>query len=409
MEIPLPQVGESVVDGYINRWLVKPGQSVSKFDPLVEIVTDKVSMDFPAPVSGTISKILIPEGETVSTGTPIIDIETSESNPVEEPTNFVERQHISRVGKLLKNVGPVGPTGSGRLKNNNKHSSTFYSPAVLRAAKINHLDLTKIHGTGENGRVTLKDLNDFISDTSYTSSESSQNVPHTIEIVKTSSIRKTISERMEKSAREIPHAWTMVEIDVTELINLRTSIMDSFFAQEGIKLTYLPFAIHSACAAMGENPLLNSTWNEGEIWVNKQINIGIAVSTENGLFVPVIPNTNKLTISQIAKQADELINRAREGTLNIHEVQNCTFTINNTGALGSVLSGPLINHPQAAILTTERIIQRPVVIDGTIKVRHIMNMCLSFDHRIMDGLEASNFLASVKHSLENISSDTNLN
>lgn len=409
MQITLPQVGESVVEGYINKWLVKPGQTVSKYDPLVEIITDKVSMDFPSPISGTISKILVQEGETVSAGTPIIDIKTLESNAEEEPRNIVERQHISRVGKLLKNVEPVGPTGSGRLKNNSQSSTTFYSPAVMRVAKTNNIDLNKIVGSGENGRITLKDLNDYVPDTIPTSSESDQNVPRTIEIVTTSSIRKIISRRMEKSAREIPHAWTMVEVDVSELMNLRTSTMDSFFHQEGIKLTYLPFVIQAVCAAIRENPILNSTWNAGEIWVNKQINIGIAVSTENGLFVPVIPNTNKLTISQIAKESDELISRAREGNLEIHEVQNGTFTINNTGALGSVLSAPLINHPQAAILTTERIIQRPVVIDNTIKARYIMNMCLSFDHRIMDGLEASNFLANIKHSLENISRDTNLN
>ena len=405
MQITLPQVGESVVEGYINKWLVTTGQAVSKYDPLVEIITDKVSMDFPAPVSGTISQILVREGETVSTGTPIIEIETSESNALDESTDIVKTQPIDRIGKLLKNFEPFGPTWSGNLKNTREKPTTFYSPAVLRVAKINNIDLNKIIGSGANGRITLKDLNHYTSGTKNEISTLNQKIPSEIEIIKTSSIRQTISNRMEKSAREIPHAWTMVEVDVTELRNLRISSMDSFFQLEGIKLSYLPFIIHSVCKSIKENPLLNSTWNQGEIWINKKINIGIAVSTERGLFVPVIENTNQLTIPQIAKNADTLITQARDGTLNIKDVQNGTFTINNTGALGSVLSGPLINYPQAAILTTEKIVQRPVVINDSITARYIMNICLSFDHRIMDGLEASNFLASVKNYLENISKD----
>ena len=405
MQITLPQVGESVVEGYINKWLVTTGQAVSKYDPLVEIITDKVSMDFPAPVSGIISQILVREGETVSTGTPIIEIETSESNHLDEPTDIVKIQPVDRVGKLLKNVEPVGPTGSGNIKNTQEKPTTFYSPAVLRVAKINNIDLNKIIGSGTNGRITLKDLNHYTSGTKNEISTLNQKIPSEIEIIKTNSIRQTISNRMEKSAREIPHAWTMVEVDVTELRNLRASLMDSFFQLEGIKLSYLPFIIYSVCKSIKENPLLNSTWNQGEIWISKKINIGIAVSTEHGLFVPVIENTNQLTTLQIAKNADTLINQARDGTLNIKDVQNGTFTINNTGALGSVLSGPLINHPQAAILTTEKIVQRPVVINDSITTRYIMNICLSFDHRIMDGLEASNFLASVKNYLENISKD----
>ena len=409
MQITLPQIGESIVEGYINRWLVEPGQLVSKYDPLVEIVTDKVSMEFPAPISGTISKILVSEGETVSTGTPILDIEVSHAKSIQESPKTVDQQSISRIGKFLTNVAPVGPTGSGKPVDHNQKPSTYYSPAVLRIAKTNNIDLSNICGSGENGRITLKDLKGYISSGNSKKSDSDQNFSSSFEIVSTSPIRKIISKRMETSAREIPHAWTMVEVDVSELVNLRNTKMDAFWGKEGIKLTFLPFVINAVCIALRENPLLNSSWHDGEIWINKEINIGIAVSSENGLFVPIIENADKLTISQIARNSDSLINRARDGLLNMEDVQNGSFTINNTGALGSIISHPLINHPQAAILTSEKITKRPVVIDDSIKIRHIMNTCLSFDHRIMDGMEASNFLDSVKQNLENIFIGTKLN
>ena len=219
-------------------------------------------------------------------------------------------------------------------------------------------------------------------------------------------IRKSIAENMAKSSNNIPDAWTMVEVDVSGLVRLRQELKETFRAKNKISLTYLPFVTNAVAKSLKKNPILNSLWDEDTIILKKEINIGIAVATSKGLLVPVIHQADTFNISDLAQKSSDLAKKAREGTLDISDIQGGTFTLNNTGALGSVLSKPIINHPQAAIMTTESIVRKPVVISDGISIRDMMNICVSFDHRIMDGYEVSQFTSSVKTILENIDHHT---
>jgi 2-oxoisovalerate dehydrogenase E2 component (dihydrolipoyl transacylase) len=215
-----------------------------------------------------------------------------------------------------------------------------------------------------------------------------------------------IAEAMVRSVTQIPHAWSTVEVDVTNLVNLRASLRAGFQEREGVELTYLPFIIKMVVEALKENPTLNATWGGDKIVLKKRIHMGIAVAGPDGLIVPVVHDADRLSISGLAHAVRDLTTRARERRLTLEDVQGGTFTLNNTGVLGSTVSQPIINYPQAAILTTEAIQKRPVVINDAIAIRSMMNLCLSFDHRINDGAEASAFLQSVKRRIEAIDADT---
>jgi 2-oxoisovalerate dehydrogenase E2 component (dihydrolipoyl transacylase) len=219
-------------------------------------------------------------------------------------------------------------------------------------------------------------------------------------------VRRMIAEAMTRSVREIPHAWSTVEVDVTRLVALRTSVRAGFQEREGVDLTYLPFIVKAVVEALKENPTLNSTWGGDKIILKKRVNVGIAAAGPDGLIVPVVHDADRLSVAGLAHAVADLTRRARERKLTLEDVQGGTFTLNNTGVLGSTLSQPIINYPQAAILTTEAIQKRPVVINDAIAIRSMMNLCLSFDHRINDGAEASAFLQSVKRRIEALDADT---
>ena len=264
------------------------------------------------------------------------------------------------------------------------------------------------------GRVTLKDVRGFIAQSEQIPAAAEQpakSKPPSAdeERVPLSPVRRMIAANMVKSASEIPQAWTLVEADVTGLVARRQAIRDDFQQREGINITYLPFVIKVVARSLKENPLLNSSWDGDAIILKRRINVGIAAAAPDGLVVPVVHDADTLSIASLAKKVDDLVGRARRGELGLDDVQGGTFTLNNTGALGSVLSQPLVNHPQAAILTTEAIEKRPVVIGDGIAIRSMMNLCMSFDHRIMDGAEASAFINAVKHRLEAIGPDTAVN
>ena len=213
---------------------------------------------------------------------------------------------------------------------------------------------------------------------------------------------------MTKSATLIPQAWSLVEVDVNSLVELRNKVKEDFQKREKVNLTYLPFVLKAVSESLKEIPLLNSSWDEDSIILKRQINLGIAVAAPDGLIVPVIENADTLSISGLAHKLDDLTTRAREGKLTVSDVQSGTFTVNNTGALGSIASQPLVNYPQAGIITTEAIVKRPVVVNDAIAIRSIMNICLSFDHRIVDGEQASGFNKSVKDRLESINLNTQI-
>ena len=423
MIIELPQVGESVTEGVIGKWLKSIGDRVERYDPLVEVVTDKVNMEMPSPVAGTLTAVLVSEGDTVPMGAPIAEVAADGETPADAPTSTpseasqsVFQPAADRIGTLLKDVAPVGPTGSGGpISADGPGDATQtprrrrYSPAVLRLSEERGVNLDLIEGTGLGGRVTLKDVRAFI-ERAETAVESIDQVPspHPVrsdedeERIPLSPVRRMIAENMVRSATEIPQVWTLVEVDVTGLVSRRQAIRDDFRDREGVNITYLPFVMKAVAESLKENPLLNSSWDGDAILYKRRINIGIAAAAPDGLVVPVVHDADTMSIAGLARKIDDITTRARRGQLKLEDVQGGTFTLNNTGVLGSVLSQPLVNFPQAAILTTEAILKRPVVVGDGIAIRSIMNLCMSFDHRIMDGAEASSFINSVKGRLESI-------
>ena len=463
MIIELPQVGESVTEGTITQWLKRVGDRVEKYDVIAEVLTDKVSMELPAPAAGVLTEILVEEGQTVPMGAPIAAIRTeneaeTDSPPVDwhpaaAPAQPPQSGSIDRTGVLLKDVAPVGPTGSGALESaaasqvaepptsaaNIDAKRRRYSPAVTRLAEQHGVDLTQVSGSGINGRITRKDVLAFIetaiqpqvvsaiSPTADASAATPADVDTTAvspaaaaqtqsapagsadeERVPLSAVRRMIAANMVRSASEIPAAWSITEVDVSGLVRRREAVKDAFRQREGVNITYLAFVVKSVAQSLKENPLLNSSWDGDAILLKKRVNIGIAVAAPDGLVVPVIRDADTLSVAGIAKRIADLTQRARQGRLSVEDVQFGTFTLNNTGALGSVASQPIINHPQAAILTIEAIVKRPVVVGDAIAIRSMMNICLTFDHRIMDGAEASAFTNAVKHRLEAIADDAGI-
>ena len=434
MIIELPQVGESVTEGTIVQWLKQVGDSVERYDPLVEVLTDKVSMEVPSPVAGVITELLAEEGQTLPMGAPIASIQTEDAvetaTPVEtSPPAEEQAQPVDRIGVLLKDVAPVGPTGSGNVvipdaqdakasESSGGRRRRRYSPAVQRLADERDIDLEQVDGTGINGRVTRKDVLAYIEAQAETTADlapvaakpsvAARPEGADEERLPLSPVRRMIAANMKRSASEIPVAWTISEVDVSGLVRRRESLKDDFMQREGVNLTYLHFVVKAVAESLRENPLLNSSWGEDAIILKRRINIGIAVAAPDGLVVPVLRDADTLSIAGIAVRAADLAARARQGKLGVEDVQSGTFTLNNTGALGSIASQPIINHPQAAILTTEAVVKRPVVVGDAIGIRSMMNICLTFDHRIMDGAEASAFTNAVKRRLEAISDETGI-
>jgi 2-oxoisovalerate dehydrogenase E2 component (dihydrolipoyl transacylase) len=407
MRIELPQVGESVTEGVIGKWLKQIGDRVDKYDPLVEVVTDKVNMEMPSPESGVLTAILADEGATVPMGAVIAEIQVDgeESVPADPPA-------IGRTGELLKNVAPVGPTGSGTPvpipeppRAEVASSRKRHSPAVLRLAQEHSVDLAQVTGTGINGRITRKDVQSVI-DAGPAAPAPTMPAAADEERVPLTPVRRMIADHMIRSASEIPQAWTIVEANVSGLVARRAVAKTDFEAREGINITYLPFVIKAVAESLKENPLLNSSWGGDAVILKNRINIGIAADTSDGLVVPVIHDADAMSIVALAHKVHDLTTRARQGELRLEDVQGGTFTLNNTGALGSIASQPLVNHPQAAILTTEAIVKRAIVVDDAIAIRPMMNLCMSFDHRIMDGAEASAFINAVRRRVEAIGPDT---
>ena len=411
MRITLPHVGESVTEAVIERWLKQVGDRVEKYEPLAEVVTDKVSMEMPSPVEGVLTDILVDAGQTILMGAEIAEIATGSDEapsaedvapqPAPSPA-----QPLDRIGTLVKDATNVGPTGSGGPITTGVESSSppaggRYSPAVLRLAELHNVDLSLVSGTGHNGRVTRKDVQTYV-DSAQTSAEPGPEPTGEDERVPLTAIRRMIAENMKRSVSEIPEAWSSMEVDMTNVMAARARAKDDFERREGARLTPLAFALRAVAESLRANPIVNSTWADDAIILKGNINLAVAIATERGLLVPVIPDADHLSVAELAKSIDKLASKARANRLDIADVQGGTFTVNNTGALGSVTGKGIINHPQAAILNTESIIKRPVIIDDAIAIRSMMNICLTFDHRIMDGREAGAFLADVKRRLEGV-------
>lgn len=375
----MPQLGESVTEGTITNWLKQPGDEIAQYEPLCEVTTDKVTAEVPATCSGILTEIVAPEGETVAVGEAICSIETQSLVPVGQSETTPEQSETFP------------------LKASGKDMRMYYSPAVRRLAREHHIDLRTVTGTGRGGRVTKKDVVKHIERIKE-SEAVVQKIPD--REVSLTSIRRTIAERMVKSVQEVPHAWTMIEADVTPLVRLREKLKDSFYAREGIRLTYLPFFIKSVVEALKQFPRLNAVFAGDKIIEKKEINISVAVAADDALFVPVIHRADQLNVLGIARELEVIVQKTKKNKLTLEDTVGGTFTVNNTGAFGSVVSKPIINMPQAGIVTLEKIVKRPVVIDEAIAIRDMVNVCLSFDHRVIDGWTAGQFLQCLKQTLE---------
>lgn len=548
-QITMPMLGEGMHEGTIGKWLKQPGEQVEKYEPLVEIITDKVNTEIPSPADGVLTNILVEEGLTVEVGAVLAEMQeagaevsastngkgshaaleqTAQQAPVpeEEPTgSFPAGRAVSgwyEEKSILDDLGEDEPAEAVPAKDGKPHR---YTPVVRRMAEEHHLDLSKldIKGSGLGGRITRDDLLNYLEQqrqkgleampaqpaaqpatepqiavpagqgkfqpvmtaamrgmetqepktapaevrrvepapsapaattataAAFTPPPASAPVPtppaapasmpvaassttdfnrqpSTVnrqsdggpafteemfgqtgdEVVALTPMRKAIAEHMARSKQTTPHAWTIVEVDMTRLVQFREKEKEDFKRREGIGLTYLPFIIQAVIKGLRQFPQLNASWSpeRGGIVVKRELNLGVAIDVPDGLIVPVIYRADEKSLVGLARNLNDLITRARDKKLSLADVQGGTFTVNNPGAFGSVLSYPVINQPQAGIITMEAIVKRPVVVtdaagNDSISIRSMMNMCLSFDHRVVDGAYAGRFLQFVKQRLEN--------
>ncbi|PAD22137.1 dihydrolipoamide acetyltransferase family protein [Terribacillus saccharophilus] len=412
-KITMPKLGESVTEGTISTWLVKPGDQVSKYDAIAEVMTDKVNAEIPSSFTGVIKELVVSEGDTVEVGTLICTIETEEAGEKKETDNL---------------SSAAAETQSSSTATDDTAMKSRYSPAVMRLAQENDLDLSAIAGTGKGGRITRKDVEAIIASgekpqkqeqkptaTAETPSPEREQTTEPAQVnqsdaagkaIPVTGVRKAIANNMVKAATEIPHAWMMVEVDVTDLVAYRNKVKDTFKEKEGYSLTFFSFFVKAIAQALKEFPQLNSSWAGDKIIQHDDVNISIAVAKEQELFVPVIQSADDLSVKGVAKQITNLAKKARTGKLTAADMQGGTFTVNNTGSFGSVQSMGIINYPQAAILQVESIVKRPVIINDMFAARDMVNLCLSLDHRVLDGLICGQFMARVKEILENVSEST---
>jgi 2-oxoisovalerate dehydrogenase E2 component (dihydrolipoyl transacylase) len=433
-QIKMPQLGESVTEGTVEKWLKAEGDMVKRDEPLVEVVTDKVNAEIPSPFEGKLVKISAAEGETVKVGAVIGQIETAggtaaaaPSAPAKEsaapakeaavpakaaatPPKQSAAPHPEVPAAPAPSEGAAAPATAAESmpapsSENGGTDRARLSPAVRKLAAEHGIDAKAIRGSGMGGRVTRDDVLAAVEGggaaaPAPTAPRAAPADGAREEVVKLGSMRRAIAEHMVRSLATSPHAWTLQEVDVTNLVRYREAEKEGFRARHGASLTYLPFVVQVVCDAIKQFPWLNSTWSDEGVVLKHYINMGIAVSIPDGLIVPVLKDADQQGFTDLVTSINDLVTRARSKQLKPDDVQGGTFTLNNTGATGSVASQPIINQPQAAILTTEAIVKRPVVIGDGIAVRDMMNVCLSFDHRIIDGMMAGQFLSTIKKRLE---------
>jgi len=369
-DISMPQLGESIAEGTVVKWLVPVGGMIEKDQSLLEVETEKVALEIPSPATGVLTEILVQEGETVPVGTLLARIA---STPPSEAINRVG-------GVVVRPMEPI-PEGEGH-----------HSPAVRQLAKAEGVDLSQVIGTGAGGRVTKKDVQDFIAqrgvEANVTTPDSGQSMGE--EIIPLTQMRRIIADRMVRSQQTSAHVTTYFEVDFSDIAKFR----------EGRSLTYLPFVIRAVTRAIRDLPVVNSAWGEQGIIVKKDIHIGIATALDDGLLVPVVRHADRKGLVQLAKEVADLAERARSKKLDPEEVQGGTFTITNHGGFGSLFSTPIIYQPQIAILGVGAIQKRTVVINEGIAIRPMGYLSLSFDHRVIDGATADQFMGKVKGYLE---------
>ena len=415
--ITMPQLGETVTEGTILRWLVNVGDSIKEDDPILEISTDKVDTEVPSPFSGTVSALLVEEGETVEVGSPLLELDgenssedvtndtndvveevvdtTTDQNPVQEIVENKEVVEEDQPITKVKNIGKV-------------------SPVVRRLALENNIDLESVQGTGKDGRVTRKDIDHFINNgagkiSSQTKPSMTQSKSAEIGTSEIPRLRKKIAENMILSKQTSAHVMTSVEVDFENVENIRSKVKNKFKEENNFSLTYLPFIATAVVSALREHSVVNSSFDleKGVHTVHENIELGIAVDiNQEGLLVGTIREADSYNLKGTARKISEISKLLRDGKYNLDDVTGSTFTISNNGSFNSFLTSPIINQPNVAILSTESVKKRPVVLemdDGSdsIAIRHVGILSLTWDHRAFDGSTALMFLNSIKNKLEN--------
>ena len=507
--IKMPQLGESVTEGTIERWLVKEGDTVEQYDPLFEVVTDKVNAEVPAEIAGTITKIIVPDGETVAVGTALAEIDAAgagaadggaaatdaapaatdaapapEAGPPADapPAEAPSSEPAAESAATTENEAPASAEAAAAAPQADEtepaaappaqpaaqptaaekaapptDGSMRMTPAVRRLVREHNLDVARITGTGSGGRVTREDVLQAVAQGGQPSAAGPQAatsapgsatpsapaptpapsaapaptpaappppaptpaapppVPSAAggdTEIALSQMRKGIAAKMTQVKQTVPHAYTVIEVDMANVVRWREANQSAYKAREGIGISYVAAVIKAVTETLRQHPTVNAQFAGDKIILKQQMNIGIAVAIDNGLIVPVIHDADQLSVSGVNRKVQDLAARARSNKLKLDEIQGGTFTVNNTGWFGSVSSMPIINAPEVAILSMEAIVKRPRVIevDGSdvIAIRPMMNMTCSFDHRVLDGAQVGFFLADVRKRLEAWSIDTPL-
>lgn len=407
----MPQMGESIFEGTLTKWLKKVGDPVKRDEPLFEISTDKVDSEIPAPASGVLSEIRVNEGETVQINTVVgvisEDGATASPSPARAEAKEAPKQQVAEPARPepaeASMPEPESPAPASR--------SVRSSPLVKRIAREEDVDLGQLEGTGLGGRITKKDILSHLSGRQSTDvppppaprprMPSTERSPAgSSEVVPMSAMRKSIAEHMLASRRTSAHVTTVFEVDLTRIVNMKNQHAQEFLEREGGKLSYMPFFIKTVAGALKEFPVVNASISGTDIIYKKDVNIGVAVALDWGLIVPVVKNADEKSFLGIAKTASSLAERARQKKLAPEDVQGGTFTITNPGVFGSLLGTPIINQPQVAILCIGAITKRPVVINDAIAIRSMAYLTLTFDHRLIDGAVADHFMSSLKNKLE---------
>ena len=420
-KITVPTLGESVSEATVSKWLKSTGEKVSIDEPLVELETDKVNVEVPSPVSGYLGSIAAQEGETVNVGSLLGTVDGSSSNKQnktseisdysppkktkEEPKlKSFKEEKVSKSKKVLEEptlkLEEEEPLILEQLHNEEKikPNKKQVSPAARKMASEAKVDLSSVKGTGKNGVILKEDIMSLMGSKPAPSERKVKHGPE--ERVKMTRLRLTIAKRLKEAQENAAMLTTFNEVDMSEVMAMRSQYKNEFQNKYGVKLGFMSFFVKSCVIGLKNYPAINAEIQGEEIVYKNYYNISIAVGTDRGLVVPVLRETDEMSFADIEKNIGELGQKARDGKITIEDLQGGTFTITNGGIYGSMLSTPILNPPQSAVLGMHNIIQRPVAVEGNVEIRPVMYIALSYDHRIIDGKEAVSFLKIVKESLE---------
>jgi pyruvate dehydrogenase E2 component (dihydrolipoamide acetyltransferase) len=415
-DVVMPQMGESIFEGTITKWLKKTGDKVQRDEPLFEISTDKVDAEIPAPASGILQEIKVSEGNTVQVNTIVGVIGEASGVPASAPAKAAAPASAPASAKKEIPIPPAppAPNASASPSEDDEDSDVRSSPLVRKLAREHNVDLAKVTGTGTGSRVTKQDVLDFVERRTAAPvappapRQAATPPPPAIpgDLVPMSKMRQIIAQRMIESRRTSAHVHCMFEVDMTRIVNLRNKLKNGFEQRHGARLTFMPFFVRAAIIALQQYPIVNSSLEGDSVRYHKHVNAGIAVALDWGLIVPVLKNADELNFLGLQRGITDLGERARSKKLMPTDVEGATFTITNPGQFGAVFGLPIINQPNVAIMGVGGITKQPMVItdkDGadSIAIRSVVHLTLGYDHRIIDGALADQFMVVVKKTLEN--------